>query len=141
MQDNNYCLSDLLPKKQKNSKMFAFTYAERLHIRKDFNKVFRNGLRLENKKIKILAYKRNDGKNLRRLGLVTSKKVGSAVVRNRTKRRLREIFRTNKYLLEPGLDLIFISKPRTPLLDYNNLKEVVLDLLKSAKFVHGRAQD
>ncbi|MDR0724242.1 MAG: ribonuclease P protein component, partial [Endomicrobium sp.] len=94
--------------------------------------------KLENKKIKILVYKRNDGKSLHRLGLVTSKKVGSAVVRNRTKRRLREIFRTNKYLLEPSLDLIFISKKETALLNYNDLKEAILSLLRNAKLVHGR---
>ncbi|MDR3124499.1 MAG: ribonuclease P protein component [Endomicrobium sp.] len=132
-------MQEVLFKQPQNSKKFAFTYIERLHAQKDFNKVFKNGLKLENKKIKILAYKRNDGTNLLRLGLVTPKKVGSAVARNRTKRRLREIFRTNKYLLEPTLDLIFISKPETALLDYNNLKKVVLSLLKSAKLYNGRA--
>jgi ribonuclease P protein component len=131
-------MQDVLFKQPKNSKNFAFTYIERLHAQKDFNKIFKNGLKLENEKIKILAYKRNDGTNCR-LGLVTPKKVGSAVARNRTKRRLREIFRTNKYLLEPTLDLIFISKPETALLDYNNLKKVVLSLLKSAKLYNGKA--
>ena len=113
-------------------KRFSFSYNERLHLQKDFKKVFTLGRRLENKKIKILAYK-NDGLYLRRLGLVTSRKVGIAVVRNRTKRRLREIFRTHKHLMEPGLDLIFISKPETALLDYGDLKKTVLELLKNAK--------
>ena len=112
-------------------KRFSFSYRERLHLQKDFKKVFKSGHRLENRKIKILAYK-NDGLYLKRLGLVTSRKVGIAVVRNRTKRRLREIFRTHKHLLEPGLDLVFISKPETASLDYNTLKKTVLELLKSA---------
>jgi ribonuclease P protein component len=70
----------------KNSagKNFSFTHFERLHTKKDFNKVFKNGLRLEDKNIKILIYKRNDGQIIRRLGLVTTKRVGDAVVRNRT---------------------------------------------------------
>ncbi|MCA6080314.1 ribonuclease P protein component [Candidatus Endomicrobiellum agilis] len=114
-------------------KKFSFTYFERLHIQKDFNKVFKNGLRLENKNIKVLVYKRNDGHIIRRLGLITPKKTGTAVVRNRTKRRLREMFRTNKHFFEPGLDLIFISKPETALLNYSSLKKVILDLLKSAE--------
>ncbi|MCL2390164.1 MAG: ribonuclease P protein component [Endomicrobia bacterium] len=112
-------------------KQFSFSYRERLHLQKDFKKVFKSGCRLENRKIKILAYK-NDGLYLRRLGLVTSRKVGIAAVRNRTKRRLREIFRTHKHLLEPGLDLVFISKPETASLDYNILKKTVLELLESA---------
>ena len=116
-----------------DGKKFSFTYFERLHVQKDFNKVFKNGLRLENKNIKVLVYKRNDGHIIRRLGLITPKKTGSAVVRNRTKRRLREMFRTNKHFFEPGLDLIFISKPETALLNYSSLKKVILDLLKSAE--------
>jgi ribonuclease P protein component len=122
-----------LSRKNGKKKKFSFAYCERLHIQRDFNKAFRNGLKLENKNIRILAYKRNDGNITRRLGLVTSKKVGTAVVRNRTKRRLREIFRTNKHFLEVGTDLIFISKKETALLDYNSLKRNVLDLLESAK--------
>ncbi|MDR3257055.1 MAG: ribonuclease P protein component [Endomicrobium sp.] len=114
-------------------KKFSFKYFERLHIQREFNKVFKSGLRLENRSIKVLVYKRDDGRITRRLGLITPKKVGTVVVRNKTKRRLREIFRTNKYLLEPGLDLIFISKPETASLDYNSLKKVILSLLKNAK--------
>jgi ribonuclease P protein component len=112
-------------------KKFSFSYREKLHSQKDFNKVFKSGLRLENKAVKILAYKK-DGGRLRRLGLATSRKVGTAVERNRLKRRLREIFRTNKHLLEPGLDIIFISRPYAASLDYNSLKKAVLDLLKKA---------
>jgi ribonuclease P protein component len=114
-------------------KKFSFTYFERLHIQKDFNKVFKNGLRLESKNVKILAYRRNDGQNIRRLGLVTAKRVGSPIIRNRTKRRLREVFRTNKYFFEPGLDLIFISRSETALLGYNSLKKIILSLLKGAE--------
>jgi len=111
-------------------KRFSFSYNERLHSQKDFNKVLKNGLKLENKAVKVLAYKK-DG-DLRRLGLITSRKVGTAVERNRLKRRLREIFRTNKHLLEPGLDIIFISKPYGASLNYNSLKKAVLDTLKKA---------
>ncbi|MDR2811894.1 MAG: ribonuclease P protein component [Endomicrobium sp.] len=113
-------------------KKFSFAYFERIHIQRDFNKIFKNGLRLENKAIKILAYIRKDGQDVRRLGLITPKRVGMAVIRNRTKRRLREIFRTNKHLLKPGLDLIFILKTETVLLDYKKLEDIILVLLKDA---------
>jgi ribonuclease P protein component len=95
--------------------------------------VFKKGVNLENRNIRILAYIRKDGKDLRRLGLVTPKRVGTAVIRNRTKRRLREIFRTNKYLLEPGLDVIFILKPETSSVNYKKLEGIILILLKNAK--------
>jgi ribonuclease P protein component len=114
-------------------KKFSFIYFERLHVKEDFNKVFKNGLKFENKSIRILVCKRNDGQIIRRLGIIMSKRVGASVIRNRTKRRLREVFRTNKHFLEPGLDLIFIPRPETALLNYNSLKKNVLSLLKSAE--------
>ncbi|MDR1195431.1 MAG: ribonuclease P protein component [Endomicrobium sp.] len=109
----------------------SFSYRERLHLQKDFNKVFKKGLKFDSKAIKILAYI-NEDRKIRRLGLVTPRKVGTAVIRNRTKRRLREIFRTNKHSLEPGLDLIFISKPAAASLDYGSLKKIILNSLESA---------
>jgi ribonuclease P protein component len=46
-----------------------------------------------------------------RLGLSVSRKVGSAVVRNRVKRLLREAFRTSASALPPGLDLVVVARP------------------------------
>jgi ribonuclease P protein component len=115
-------------------KRFSFTYLERLHLQVDFNRVFKNGLKLENKDIKIFVYNRNDGVVLRRVGLVTSRNVGNAVVRNKTKRRLKEIFRLNKNYLKPSLDMIFVLKIETTFLKYNDLKKNIFDLLKKFGF-------
>jgi ribonuclease P protein component len=46
-----------------------------------------------------------------RLGLVVSRKVGCAVVRNRVKRLVRECFRTWDQSLPGGVDLVVIAKP------------------------------
>jgi ribonuclease P protein component len=118
--------------KNRKRKKFSFKYFERLHKRKDFDRIFRNGLRIENESVKILAYGR-DNCCIRRLGIVTPKKIGTAVVRNKAKRRLREIFRTSKYSLKPSLDLIFVMKQGITSLDYVGLKKTVLDLVKRAE--------
>ena len=47
-----------------------------------------------------------------RIGIVTSKKLGGAVVRNRVKRLCREAFRAHADWFPAGLDLVVIARPR-----------------------------
>ena len=120
--------------KMLSSKRFSFCYLERLHTSADFNRVLQNGKKLKTVFVNIYVLKRKDNNEIRRLGLITSRKIGKAVVRNTAKRRLREIFRTNKHKLTPGLDIIFILKPQITSIGYSKLKSAVLDCLESAKF-------
>ena len=46
-----------------------------------------------------------------RLGVTVSSRVGNAVVRNRVKRLVREIFRARRPLLGATLDIVVIAKP------------------------------
>jgi ribonuclease P protein component len=55
---------------------------------------------------------RNEG-GMGRLGIAATRKLGGAVVRNRAKRLIREVFRRNK--LAPGFDVVVI--PKRELLD------------------------
>jgi ribonuclease P protein component len=58
----------------------------------------------------LLVSSRDDANDRPRLGLVASKKIGVAVVRNRAKRLVREAFRTNPDLFSPGTDLVVIVR-------------------------------
>lgn len=79
----------------------------RLHLKNDFKTIIRGGTRIQGPGL-VLWYKPAPaGCEDRRLGLVVSKKLGSAVVRNRVKRLLREAFRLNREKLECGVDYIF----------------------------------
>lgn len=46
----------------------------------------------------------------RRLGLTVSAKLGHAVVRNRTRRRLREIYRALEPEVKSGFDLVIVAR-------------------------------
>lgn len=111
-----------------------FRYTERLHTRKQFGEVLKNGVRLNNLFITLIAFE-NPAHSIARLGLVTKKTIGKAVVRNRVKRRLREIFRTNKHRIKRGLDIILIPKPPITALSYREIESGILDLLRSKKFL------
>jgi len=43
------------------------------------------------------------------LGIIASKKIGNAVARNLTKRKIREVFRHIKGRIEPPMDIMIIS--------------------------------
>ncbi|KIG12640.1 Ribonuclease P protein component [Enhygromyxa salina] len=45
-----------------------------------------------------------------RLGITVTRKVGNAVVRNRIKRLVREVFRQHRSRLPAGLDIVWVAK-------------------------------
>lgn len=67
-----------------------------------------------------------------RFAFVASRRVGSAVVRNRAKRRLREIVRLHLPEIKPGLDCLVIARTSSAGAGYQDLEQAVLTLLARA---------
>jgi ribonuclease P protein component len=63
-------------------------------------------------------------------GLVTTRKLGPAVVRNRIRRRLREVVREQQHLLVDGLHLVIIARWRAPDASLQDLRQ---DWLRTAR--------
>lgn len=63
-----------------------------------------------------------------RIGLTVSRKVGNATVRNRVKRRLREIFRRNKASFPMQRDIVLIARSAAAEASFEALREEVLRL-------------
>lgn len=80
----------------------------------------------------IYTQVRPGGLQLRRMGLVTGRKVGNAVTRNRVKRLLREVFRLNKHRLLPGADVVFVSRPAAAKYGFHQLEAAVLQQWQAA---------
>ncbi len=60
----------------------------------------------------LVLYARRNRTRLNRVGITVSKKLGHAVVRNRTRRRLREIYRLNETKFQPGWDIVVVARSR-----------------------------
>jgi len=85
----------------------ALPPARRIRRRREFQRVFDAGRRAHGRYLTIIAAP-SPGPDSR-LGIVASKKLGGAVVRNRAKRLIREMFRTQG-CPERAVDLVIIPK-------------------------------
>jgi ribonuclease P protein component len=70
-----------------------------------------------------------------RFGFVVSRRLGKAVVRNRVKRRLREIARQTR--VSPGWDIILIARFPAARAEYKTLEKSVRKLLLRAGIIVG----
>ena len=77
---------------------------------------------------RLALYVRRNGRKSNRLGLTVSTKVGRAVVRNRVRRRLREIYRLNEGALASGCDVVVVARVRAASSDYHQLERSFLKL-------------
>ena len=74
----------------------------------------------------LVIYARKTGKGTIRLGITVSTKVGKAVVRNRVRRRIREIYRLHEHELRHGLQLVIVARNRAAAASYRQLEDSFL---------------
>jgi ribonuclease P protein component len=104
---------------------------QHLTKREDFALVQTHGRRRGARLMSIKS--RPNGLILTRWGIVTSKRVGKAVLRNRVRRRLREIIRGLP--LRDGYDVVVTARPETVNAEFVELREVLLRLLAEASLL------
>jgi ribonuclease P protein component len=109
----------------------------RLRRRKDFDNVFRRGRAWSNELL-VLRSLPNDLEH-NRYGFITSKRLGKAVVRNRTRRRIREAVRVLP-LAEPW-DIVVNAKTKAASADFHELRASVMDLLTKAGLLKDQAPE
>ena len=86
----------------------------RLSRSRDFDAVYRHGRSVSTRFLVLYWFSREEGANAAesaRLGLAVPKAVGSAVVRNKMKRRLRETFQSRLPELPQNLDYVLVVRP------------------------------
>jgi ribonuclease P protein component len=102
----------------------GFPKTERLRKRREFLGVYERGDKIQS--TYFVLYMLENGRPHHRLGITASRKIGRAVVRNRIKRSLREVFRANKQAIFPHCDLVVNAKRSAARARNQQLQEDVL---------------
>lgn len=102
----------------------GFPPARRVRRRAEFLRAQKGGRRHHAAHFTVILYDRGDSE-LPRLGLVTSRKVGNAVRRNRIRRTLRELFRLEMGRFPTGFDVVIIAKDGAAALDSGAIRDEI----------------
>ena len=108
----------------------AFKKYERLLKWSEFQNVLNCGRKKKVDSVFTLFWI-NNGMMYRRIGIIASKKTGKAVMRNRIKRRIREVFRRNKEKIRPALDIVLIGGKGMDELPFSLLENKIMEILRA----------
>jgi ribonuclease P protein component len=113
---------------------FSFSKARRLTHASEYEHVKRHGL-VRRGNLLTLSATAVENSGLCRVGFVTSRRVASAVVRNRIRRRLREIVRQHQHELRQDFWAVLIAKPDAANASYRALEDEWLRLARRASIL------
>jgi ribonuclease P protein component len=86
----------------------------RLSRSRDFDAVYRQGRSVATRYLVLYSFAREDEAEGPRLGLAVGRQLGTAIERNRLKRRLRAAFDEVKERIPAGRDYVLIARPGLP---------------------------
>ena len=91
----------------------------------DFRRLYSKGKSTVNPYLVVYCRRNRGDEN--RLGYTVSTKLGHAVVRNRVRRRLREIYRLNSPALKKGWDIVVVARAKCVGAEYEKLNSAFMD--------------
>ena len=80
----------------------------------------------------LVLYARKNHSSCNRVGITVGKKLGGAVVRNRARRRLREVYRLHEAQFASGWDIVVVARSRCIKADFSALTNAYLSLAEKA---------
>ena len=80
----------------------------------------------------LVLYARKNRTDSNRVGITVGKKLGKAHIRNRTRRRIREVYRLNEEKFQPGWDIVVVARSRAVEAPFDKLTRSYLSLAKRA---------
>lgn len=105
---------------------------QRIKSNKDFQTVFKKGKSVANRQFVIYILEKSEQEQFR-IGLSVSKKLGNAVVRNRIKRYIRQVFHELQDDIIRQRDYVIIARKPVATMDYHETKKSLIHVLTVAK--------
>jgi len=112
----------------------SFSKTRRLTHRSEYERVKQNGI-TQRSRLLMLNAMLVENSGPWRAGFVTSGRLGGAVVRNRVRRRLREIVRRHQHELRPGIWFVIIARHEAVTASYDVLEDEWLRLARRASIL------
>lgn len=97
---------------------------------KDFRRLYSRG-RSYTSAVLVTYVMKNRSGNIR-IGITTSKKIGKAVMRNRSRRIIREAYYRIMDEIKPGYDFVFVARGKTPFVKSTDILRAMKKELKEA---------
>ncbi len=88
----------------------------------------------------LVLYARKNRTGGNRVGITVGKKLGKAHIRNRTRRRIREVYRLNEEAFLPGWDIVVVARSKAVDAEFSRLTKSYLSLAKKAGVLRDDAQ-
>lgn len=96
----------------------------------DFRRIYARGKSYVTPLVVVYVMK-NRTRNVR-VGITTSKKIGNAVLRSRSRRVIREAYRELSPCVKTGYDLVFVARGRTPHVKSTDIRRHMEKQLRAA---------
>lgn len=133
-------------------KKFALEKQQRIKREAEFKKIMEKGKSYADKYLVVYVLEKSSEINpltclskevtqegesrLPRMGLSVSRRIGKAVIRNRIKRWMREVFRLHQSRLKDRMEIILIARSSAKeLVDYFEMEKRILHLWGKARIV------
>ncbi|MGH9770810.1 MAG: ribonuclease P protein component [Candidatus Acidiferrales bacterium] len=121
-----------------DSPRLGFPRACRIVRRSEYDAVYRQGRRRSSREFTVFI--RPNGLGFSRFGWSIKKTLGTAVRRNRIRRRLREIVRLHRQEIAQGWDIVIHPRSSVATAHFSDLVEELLKLIPHTPALEGRPQ-
>ncbi len=114
-------------------------FSSSLKLNHIFRRLYHKGASAANRT--LVMYCRQNGSRENRVGLTVGVKLGHAVVRNRIRRRLREIYRLHEGQFHRGYDIVVVARANSVTASYQELEKSYLSLAQKLSLLQKEAAE